>query len=185
MLNKEIVMQYYGVVWAVLGAFAVAGCGVDDIPPGSSIRFDPVNIEWTVAPNYTTDTDDDGTPDADCVMSPDLYSDSYVAVTVLDNFGIPLTDVDLTLSLDLAANTFSGYPPLGLYQDVNGNGVIDGPEELVSNTDDGVYTTSTDSESGDAYVLVRVNLSCPFGGNLNAFAGSGANGAMNISVSGS
>jgi len=88
----------------------------------------------------------------------------------------------MSIHLDLAANTFSGFPVLELYDDRNNNGVIDAPEELVSDNVDEGFETKTDSDKGDKFVIVRVNLSCPYRGTLGAFIEGGVFNSIGISV---
>ncbi len=161
--------------------FVLAGCKYEDVPPGAELRFDPPVVEWTVKPNYTVDSDDDGVNDRNCVIIEGYYNDSYVLATMTDSVGRPLLDFDVRLHLDLTENTFTGYPVLKLYEDKNSNGVVDGEQEFVSALGDDGWTKKTDVNGG-VHLLVRVNMSCPFSGNLSGFGGLTANKSMNFSV---
>ncbi|MCF6298615.1 MAG: hypothetical protein L3J01_01915 [Thiomicrorhabdus sp.] len=153
----------------------------DKVPLGAQISFDPPSVEWTVKPNYTVDSDDDGINDRVCVISPSRYSDSYVIASMTDADGIPLSDFDVRLHLDLTGNTSSGYPVLKLYDDKNNNGVIDGEHELVNDAGEDGWVKKTNS-NGDIHMIVRVNLSCPFVGNLFGFGQRSANSSMSFQV---
>ncbi len=144
-------------------SLAACGAGRDENPvaPGSEVIIAPDEITWDIEPRGVA-----------CAFDENNYVDEYLNIAVTDKDQIPLGDVKLSLSLTLSDNTFSGSPWLRLYDDLNGNGAVDHPDELVSGEEDGVHITTTDEFNGNKTVFVRVNLSCPYRGSLTAVAGA-------------
>lgn len=151
--------RHFVIIGIALLGFTACGPGGDEdpVPPGASVTINPQDIEWDI------------TPSAVCVEG--IYNDHTLAITVQNDNGVPLGEVDLLISADLAANT-SAFDLIRLYDDVNGNGVVDHPQELVSSNGSPAFFTKTDKFSGTRTLLVRVNLSCTYRGNVNVFAGS-------------
>jgi len=89
--------------------------------------------------------------------------------------------VDLAFSLNFAGNTFSGFPVLKLYDDKNGNGAVDDPEELVSDFADPLFSTKTAEFSGEKLMFIRMDLACAFTGTLFVQAGPSL-GMMELKV---
>ena len=87
----------------------------------------------------------------------------------------------MSVYVDFAANTFSGIAVLSLFDDLNGNGVVDEDVELVSAKDDSIARVKTDKWTGARSLLLRVNLSCSFKGEVFAFTG-GVTGRAAIEV---
>ena len=159
---------------AGLLSIALAGCGGgggdDQIPPGASVMIEPASFDWDIAQQPSP-----------CIINPGFYQDSYFSVRVLNAAGSPIGEVPLMITVDFTGNTFSGTPVLELYEDRNGNGVADGPSELVSDTNDPIFRTSTARYTGEKYLIVRTNLSCPYQGNIQVFA-YGVSGIATIDV---
>jgi hypothetical protein len=155
----------------VAAALGLQGCESDEqLPPQSRIRIFPEQIHWKISPTRQP-----------CEINPDLYNDQTISISVVDGSDVPLGDVKVRLLLDLAGNTFSGTPRLALYADRNSNGVVDGPEELVSDESAPAFETQTGQHSGNTSVIVRVNLSCEYRGTLYAYAGD-ASASTEINV---
>lgn len=140
------------------------------LPPNSSVKVNPETITWKIPNNNGV-----------CNYDPNYYQDQTISIMVENESGTYIPDAPLMITLDLAANTFSGTPVMALYEDKNKNGVVDGPNELVTDTNSGIFTTSTDKVSGYKYVILRVNLSCPYTGTLSAFS-DGFLGTTSIAV---
>ena len=68
-----------------------------------------------------------------------------------------------------------------MFRDLNGNGVIDDDAEFISGIDDPIATVRTRDFSGDSTLLLRVNLSCAFRGEMFAFV-DGVTASATISV---
>lgn len=152
----------------------LAGCGDggggDPVPLGSSVRINQAAIEWEIGATPTP-----------CPVNLNNYNDHTIAISVLDSNNSPLGSVDIRVMADLSGNTYSGTDVIKIYDDLNGNGVVDDPAELVSSNTSPAFLTQTGRYTGTKIVLVRVNLSCPYRGNLYAFAGA-AFGSINIEV---
>lgn len=156
----------------VLAALLLASCGAADenpVPPGATITLSSSDYKWEI------DAVDDP-----CFINPDYYHDHLINIAVLNSSSLPVGDVNVHLTLDLSAATFSGNPVMGLYDDLNGNGARE-PEELVSTDGGGAYTIKTNQYDGSKAIWVRVNLSCPYRGTLSAFSGA-ASASMEFSV---
>jgi uncharacterized protein YceK len=153
---------------------AISGCNdvtSNQLPPNTEVRVNPQEINWKI-------NDTGGV----CNFDPDYYQDASVSVMVVNEAGSYIPDAPINATLDLSENTFTGLPVLALYDDKNGNGVADGPEELVSGNTMGSYQTHTDSKTGSKMLIVRSNLSCEYKGSLYVFA-DGYMGSVSISVS--
>lgn len=150
----------------------VSGCqkSSEQLPPNSSVIVNPSEITWEIANNGGV-----------CNYDPNVYQDHTISIMVVNESNNYIPDAPLTVSLDLAGNTFSGIPVLALYDDKNGNGLADDPSELVSDNTDEIYDTNTDSVTGHKYLILRVNLSCTYRGTLSAFS-DGYMGTTTITV---
>ena len=104
-----------------------------------------------------------------------------ISIMVLNESDNYIPDAPVKVSLDLSANTFTGIPVLALYNDTNANGVVDGPSELVTDSESGIFETHTDDTTGTKYLILRVNLSCQYKGTLYAFS-DGYMGTLSIIV---
>jgi len=149
------------------------GCSNDLVPVNATLRINPDSHSITVT--ELRDSNDQ------CLF----YTDNYVDIPVLLQLdtadGSPIGDAQISVYADFAANTFPGFPVLSLYDDLNGNGVVDSPIELISGADDAIAQVSTDTWSGSRTLLLRINLSCAFRGELFAFSG-GVSGRASVEV---
>lgn len=158
----------------VLVAISLAACGGQSdsdntqLPVGAIVRVFPEIIDWTISDNSAC-------------YSAGLYNDSGIAIRVEDSNGSPIGNVKLTIMADLSSNT-SPFQYIQIYRDVNGNGVIDSSDQLVTSNISPAYEVITDRYSGQALVLARANLSCTYAGNITAFAQGALGGATNIKV---
>lgn len=160
--NKKLLVISMGAL------LALQGCGGESenaVPAGSTVKVTPEEISWEIPNN---------TENGLCAYDPNNYVDQTISISVLNGAGQPLGDIELTIALNLSSATYSGTAPVQLYDDQNGNGVPDHPQELVSDENSGVFRTSTGKYSGTKFVMVRTNLSCPYKTSLYAFAGTTA-----------
>jgi len=119
----------------------------------------------------------------DTVTGP--YQDIPVLVTVTDSQGSPIGGVEVGVLSDFAENTSNLANVLQLYQDKNGNGVVDGPSELVNGGNSGIYKAKTHTYNGTTSFFVRMNLSCTYRGDVYAFVGpTGQAMSFNVEYSG-
>ena len=84
---------------------------------------------------------------------------------------MPLVNTQVDLALDLSEGNFTNAAALSLFFDANDDGFFS-DDEKVSTNGESIFSASTDDENGVLRVMVRVNLSCPYRGNLFAFAGN-------------
>ncbi len=173
--------SHHGVL-ACLMIWGLSGCGggtngdADDtaFPPGTEIRISPASQSFTISEFRDAN--------GDCRFG-EVFQDIPVLISVLDTGGtgsVVISDVDLTISLNFSGNTFPNGPSvLQLYEDQNGNGVVDHPQELVSDVNDPLFTTKTAKFSGEKLMFVRMDLACPYRGSLFVIAG-GVLGTMEL-----
>lgn len=168
--DKAKMLAGMTMVSAILGA---CGPGGDEnpVPPGSTIRINPSDQTLNITPVL----DINGNPI--CVSG--RFSDHTFSISVENSNGQPLGEVDLRIRVDLAANT-SSTNLIQLYDDLNSNGVVDDPAELVSSPGS-VFFTKTSRFSGEKIIIVRLNTSCTYGGDITVNAGA-AFGSAHIEV---
>ena len=133
------------------------------LPIGAELRISPETRSITVADN----TDQNG----NCFVDPNNYIDMPIILSMVDSNGSPLGEIDVSVYVDFSGNTFPGTPVMELFDDLSGNnnGVID-EFELVSGVDDDIAIVTTDSFDGDRPLLLRINVTCPFRGDVFAFS---------------
>lgn len=154
---------------------ALAGCDVtEQLPSGSQLTISPEQRTL----NIPDRSNDEGV----CFIDPDLYVDWPIVLALTTGEGTPVGHQNVQVYLDFGSNTFPGYPVMALYDDRRGNsnGVVD-DFELVSDTDDDIATVKTDLYGGDRPLLLRINISCPFKGDVFAFV-DGVTGTSSIDV---
>lgn len=149
----------------LLSVGVLASCqSSDQLPAGASLQINPTSRSYTI----TVPEDFE----VSCYTGPGmLYEDVPLLISLANDSGVPLGGVEVNVYSDYAGNTFSGADVLQLFEDLNGNGVIDGDSELVSGIEDGVYETKTSRSNGTAFLMLRMNLTCPYKGTIFAFAG--------------
>jgi hypothetical protein len=169
-------MKRIGLV-ATIG-FLMTACnnGNDQLGPGVQVYVDPSSYTWNV--NELTDAD------GNCVYSADRYQDTVAQIVVTDNQDRPIGEAKLSVYLSPSNST---SPPdwndeyvFYLYDDFNGNGVIDHPQEMVSGTGDPIlYETETEKYSGTKTLFVRTNTSCGgYAATLHVYSGDGYGSLM-------
>ena len=158
---------------AVLAGLLLAGCSTDQLPLGSTLRISPEDRNIRIVEFL----DENGA----CIFFDNNFVDIPVVITLIDAQQSPIGDAEVSVYLDFAENTFTGVPVLGLFRDLNGNGVIDDDAEFISGIDDPIATVRTRDFSGDSTLLLRVNLSCAFRGEMFAFV-DGVTASATISV---
>ncbi len=151
--------------WPMLVSMSclATACDRGQLPLDADIQVAPTERQFAI----TAVADGTGR----CVFDESNHQDIPVVISLRDSQGSPMTRAELVVQADYAGNSYPGLQVLGLYDDRNGNGVIDGDSELVSGVGASLFTTRTDRYSGDKNFWLRVNLSCPFAGEVRAFAG--------------
>jgi len=158
---------------SIAGLALLAGCTSDQLPSGATLAIEPNARSFDIVERL----DEDGR----CRFVDGQYTDLPLVFALSDGQGAPIGNADVSVYADFAANTFAGYPALALYEDRNGNGVVDPESELVSGTADDAVRIDTDRFGGSGSLLLRVNLSCPYRGEVFAFAG-GVSASASIDV---
>ncbi len=106
-----------------------------------------------------------------CLFHPDNHVDIPLIMQLTTAEGSPIGEAELAVYADFAANTFTGLPVLALYDDLNGNGVVDAESELISGAEDDIARVRTGQWTGARMLLLRINLSCAFKGEIVALTG--------------
>lgn len=150
----------------------VTSCGIsedpDSLPPDTSVVISPPTKPWSIG----------GDVSPPCAAAP--LHNSYHTVSVRNGNGQTLLGVPVSLSMDLSAINYTGLNVLELFIDINRNNI---PEqfELVSAAT-GSYDTDTSDVDGTLKIIVRMNLSCWYGGSLVVQAGA-TSGSAEFTVS--
>lgn len=151
----------------------------DQFSPGTDVSIAPSSFTWTV----TEVTDSQG----ECIFFEGDYQDNVMVVTVNDSEGRPIGEMKLELYLSPSNSTsnpiLNNQHVFYLYDDLNSNGVVDHPTELVSGSGAPIlYETETEKYHGTKTVIVRTNTSCGgYRATLHAYAGDGY-GTMKINT---
>jgi len=145
-----------------LGLFLNACAGEDQLPNGATLSISPQ--ERTL--NVSSQID----PNGNCLIDPENTIDWPIVLQLSDSAGSPIGDSTISVYTEFGENTFSGFPVMELYDDVNGNrnGLVD-EDELISGADDDIARVDTSEFGGHRELLLRVNISCPFRGEVFAF----------------
>lgn len=112
-----------------------------------------------------------------CISQDGYFVDQPVMLRLTDGAGSPIGDAEVSLYVDFTENAFSGNSPIALFEDRNGNGILDADAELVSAAGDAIARVRTDDDSGARMMLLRIDLSCTFRGELVAFSDGVSAGA--------
>lgn len=151
-----------------------SGCSDRVVPQDAVLTVTPDAHETTVIP----ERDDYGR----CQLYADRFMDIPLHMQLSTADGTPIGNATLAVHADFTAQSFSGYPLVQLFDDRNGNGVVDEQSELVSGEDHDAVTVKTDRWSGARGLLLRINLSCAFKSDVLVLAG-GVSGRASIEVS--
>ena len=142
----------------------------------------PVNARLVITPeSRTINIIEQQDVDDRCLYDAANYVDLPIVFLLTTDNGSPIGDTSMSVYVDYAANTFSGIAVLSLYDDLNGNGVVDEDVELISAKDDSIARVKTDKWTGARSLLLRVNLSCSFKGEVFGFTG-GVTGRAAVEV---
>lgn len=163
-VNKAV--KLYNVLVIALVTSMIISCGdagdTDTLPTDARVDITPNGKEWLI----------DGDPPPPCTG---IWHDSYHTVSVKNSADQTLLAVPVSLSMDLSVANFDGTTVLQLFVDENRNNI---PEvtELVSDNMSGAYDTVTSDVDGSLKVIVRMDVSCLYGGALTV---------QTVSISGS
>lgn len=163
-------------VTVLVGCGASEGGGGNPVPVGSSVVINPPSIAWDItAPPPPPES---CFPDDPALVT---YNDHTLAISVVNSNNVPLGDVEIRVVASLAGNTYAGIEVLKIYDDRDGDHVVDDPDELVSSNTSPAFVTRTARHTGEKYILLRVNLNCTYRGNVYVYAGT-AYGSAEIQV---
>ena len=146
-----------------LAGFCCTSCSNDLVPVNARLLLTPES--------HTTNIIEQRDVEDRCLFDASKYVDLPIVLQLTTQDGSPIGNSPINVYVDFAANTFSGVAVLALYDDLNGNGVVDGDLELISARDDSIARVETDQWTGARSLLLRVNLSCAFKGEVFAFTG--------------
>jgi len=153
---------------------ALVNCSSEQLPNDTKVRISPGAKNLEIGSVF-----EEG---MFCFTEGGLYQDVPLLITVSDGQDTPLGEAEVGVYADYSGNTSNGAEVLQLYQDVNGNGVIDGPDELVTSNTSGVYNAKTDKYNGSTSLMLRMFLTCPYKGEIYVFAGTSST-SMDVGVS--
>lgn len=162
--NRKSTLSHFcltTILAAILGACS-GGSGDNPLPVNTSINVSPQGETFEIEENM----DENG----NCQFDLNRYIDQYITISVRNGQGSPIGRANLSISVDYGSNSFSGFPAMQLYDDLNGNGVVDDPAEYVTGADDPLFRTETAEFTGEKVVILRLNLSCSYAGSLNVFS---------------
>ncbi len=142
----------------ILSSVLVACDQSGQLPNDAEVRISPSGHSIDI----TQVTDEQGS----CLFDPNVYVDTPLLLSVHDKQGSPISEAEVSVNIEYASNSFLGPPVLALFDDLNSNGVVDAETEYVSGREDDAYTGKTAKYSGEKLMLLRINLSCPYRGNI-------------------
>lgn len=161
--NKPKMVSVKNTLAVVVILALSSGCSNEQLPSDATLSISPDSRTFTI----TEQLDENDK----CIYFDNYTLDTPLQVSVRDGSGNPIGDVKLSVYADWTANTFGGRTfPLALYRDMNGNGMIDEDVELISGADDDVATFRTSEFGGSATLLLRMNLSCSYRGQVFVFS---------------
>ncbi len=161
-MNRTIKFAVPLGVLALICGCSSSGEGSNPLPNDAEVRIQPGALEFEI----TEQLDDDG----NCLFDPDFYIDQFMTVSVTGAGGSPIGGADLSVSVDFGGNSFSGLEVMQLFDDLNGNGVVDEDAELVSGAGDPLFRTATAEFTGEKMLILRLNLSCAYRGSMQAMS---------------
>ena len=151
----------------------IAGCGDNPVPVDASLTITPGT--------YTSRIVERQNETGQCLFNANHHVDIPILLQLTTADGSPIGDAELNVYIDFAENTYSGLSTLELYDDLNSNGVVDARLEYISGFNDDIARVRTDEWSGSRMLLLRINLSCSFRGEIFAYTG-GVSGRADIEV---
>lgn len=161
--RKPKVVSRTSTLAAIVALALSSGCSNDQLPSDAKLSISPDSRTYKI----NEQLDEEG----NCIFYEDYTIDIPLQVSLRDGSGNPIGDVELSVYADWTESTFGGRRfPLALYRDMNGNGMIDEDVELVSGADDDVAKFMTSEFGGSATLLLRINLSCSYRGQVFVFS---------------
>jgi hypothetical protein len=163
-----------GITIVLAAMMMIIGCNSGQQPADTALNLTPSNRSFEIVQQVNEQNQ--------CLFNPDFYQDVPLLFSLASGQGTPIGEADIAVYVDFSANTYSGLPVLELYEDNNNNGVVDDESELVTGIDDPAFHMRTEQYSGEHLMFLRINLSCPYRGQVFAYSGS-ASASMLVDVS--
>lgn len=157
----------------LISTLIIAGCENDNVPVDATLTITP----GTHSTRITERQNESG----QCLFDENHHVDIPILLQLTTADGSPIGDAELNVYVDFAGNTYSGLTTLELYDDLNSNGVVDAQLEYISGFSSDIARVKTDQWSGSRMLLLRINLSCSFRGEVFAYTG-GVSGRADIEV---
>lgn len=155
------------------GTLIMGGCGNGIVPVDATLTITPGT--------HTTRITERQNESGRCLFDANHHVDIPILLQLTTVDGSPIGDAELNVYVDFAENTYSGLTTLELYDDLNSNGVVDAPLEYISGFNNDIARVKTGQWSGSRMLLLRINLSCSFRGEVFAYTG-GTSGRAEIEV---
>lgn len=165
----------FRIAWGVLVTSALVACSGNTIPFNAVLNITPRSHSAEI-----TEFVDEAQR---CIHAPDNFMDIPLVLQLSTADGSPIGESAILVYADFSENTYPGYAVLALFDDVNSNGVIDSDTELLSGFDDDIAIVNSGKYTGAKTLLLRINLSCSFRGEIRAIAG-GVSGSAVVEVIG-
>lgn len=161
-----ISIEPHGIQRAIVGLCLIllSGCDSGQIPADSSLVISPDERRIAIRVGYDPTTDS-------CQTVNFPYLDVPVLVSLVDAQTSPIGGISAFISADWSGPTTSSFAPVTLLYDFNSDGVVDSETEQVSAADGRVFEKETDDQTGDVHLTLRLNLSCPYRGEITAISG--------------
>ena len=150
-------------VATVAAAALLAACSSDQVPIDAVMSISPEERSIRIVEFRDAD--------GSCRTDGSRFVDVPMLLRLATRDGSPIEDAEAEVYVDFAANTYSGYPVLALYEDRNGNGIVDADSELASGAGDSIARVRT-GEDGTYRMLLRADIACPYRGEVFAYAGA-------------
>lgn len=140
------------------------GCRTDQLPNNTVLSLSPTNKTILISSQI-------GQEGVGCLATGYPYLDVPYVFVMRDAQGSPLGDIPVNFYADWTGQSSGATNGPLLMFDFNGDGVTDPGSETVSNVNDELFERTTQQYSGEIRLTLRLNLSCPYRGELVAFAG--------------
>ncbi len=140
------------------------GCQPVQLPNNASLTLSPADKSIAISSEY-------GREGVGCLQFGFPYADIPVVLALRDAQGSPIGDVPVAFYADWSEQSSGLTNVTQLMYDFNGDGVTDALTETVTEFDDGVFERKTAKYTGDIRLTLRLNLSCPYSGEIVAIAG--------------
>jgi len=156
-VTKEYV---FSVFVCSIGIFLV-GCQPNQVPNNSVLSLFPSHRDIEAISDVSS-------VDADCISTNYPYVDVPILVTLATSDGNPISQIPISLFADWTSSDSSDSRIVKLLYDFNEDGIFDSDLEAVADGPESMFTWATSSLTGDINLVLRLNLSCQYSGELVA-----------------